>query len=522
MSRPERPRSRRHLRYALTAAGLAAVVALSACSTTSSAAKTSSGGGAGGDLSVGTLHAPTSLDPATGTGGTDYPYLYLLYARLITFDPETLALRPGLATSWKFTGPNKTEFDLTLRQGVKFSDGTPFNADAVVYSLNRYNSSGVQTDLQPVTSVQATGPYSVAIHLKQPYSLLPSLLADRAGMIVSPTAAKQEGKSFAAQPVGAGPFSFVEQVAGSSVSLKRNPTYYAAGRIKLDTVRFSIFSTATALVNALTTSQINFALNIPGTDVATLRSRKSLTVKVGPSLQFNDIAFNGSLAPVNDKAVRQAFNYALDREALNKVYTAGLGKPEYEPLPPSHPDYDPSPALRWPYDPAKAKALLAAAGKPNVTMTCIQIPGLGYEEMGPIIVSEEAAVGIHIKVQTMSGAQGLELFNERKTSPCLFVGWSGRPDPELTYLQNFSSKGFYNPGGTDNGIDGLLDQMNNTYDTQARKGLFGQMDVALHENAPYAPLMSVPDVVAYAAGVTNYVPNQQGKDDLSTIVVNDG
>lgn len=505
---------------ALALLAVTAMIALGACSTTGSSARTTSGGGS--DLVVGTLHPPTSLDPASGTGGTDYPYLYLLYARLINFDPQTLAPTPGLATSWKFTGTNKLEFDLTLRQGVKFADGTPFNADAVVYSLTRYNTTGVQTDLTDVTSVQATGPYSVALHLKQPYSALPSVLADRAGMIVSPTAAKSEGKSFGTQPVGAGAFAFDSEVSGSKVSLKRNASYYAADQIKLAGVTFSIFSAATALVNALTTSQVDFALNIPGSDVSTISSTKAITVKVGPSLTFDEIAFNGSLAPVNKPAVRQAFNYALDRTALNKVFTDGLGKPEYEPVPPGNPDYDSSPSLQWAYDPAKAKQLLAAAGTPNVQMTCIQIPGLGYEEMGPIIVSEEAAVGIHITIQTMSGAEGLELFNERKTAPCLFVGWSGRPDPELTYRQNYASSGFYNPGGTNNGIDGLLDQMDSTYDAQGRSALFGQMDTALFQSAPYAPLMSVPDIVAYHSNVTNYVPNQQGKDDLSMIAMTNG
>jgi peptide/nickel transport system substrate-binding protein len=516
MSRPERTR---RLRTALILATAASVLTLAACSTTGATAKTSTDSSG---ITVGTLHPPTSLDPASGTGGTDYPYLYLLYGRLMNFNPQTLATTPGLATSWKFTGANKLEFDLTLRQGVKFSDGTPFNAAAVVYSLNRYNSTGVQTDLNDVTSVQATGPYTVALHLKQPYSALPSVLADRAGMIVSPTAAKSEGKSFGTQPVGAGAFSFVNEVTDSKVTFKRNPTYYAANQIKTNSMTFSIFSVATALVNALTTSQIDFALNIPGTDVPTLQSSKGITVKAGSSLQFNEVAFNGKLSPVNDKAVRQAFNYALDRQALNKVFTGGLGKPEYEPLPPGNPDYDSSPALQWPYDPAKAKSLLAAAGKPSVQVTCIQIPGLGYEEMGPIIVSEEAAVGIHITIQTMAGAQGLELFNERKTAPCLFVGWSGRPDPELTYRQNYASSGFYNPGGTDNGIDGLLDQMDSTYDANSRAGLFAQMDTALFDSAPYAPLMSVPDIVAYHSTVQNYVPNQQGKDDLSTLVMSGG
>jgi peptide/nickel transport system substrate-binding protein len=521
MSRPEPTTRRRRprLRTALTLLTVASALTLGACSTASTAAKTSSDTGG---ITVGTLHPPTSLDPASGTGGTDYPYLYLLFGRLMNFDPQTLATTPGLATSWKFVGADKLEFDLTLRQGVKFTDGTPFNADAVVYSLNRYNSTGVQTDLNDVTSVDATGPYTVALHLKAPYSALPSVLADRAGMIVSPTAAKSEGKSFGTQPVGAGPFTFVNEVADSKVTYKRNPSYYAADQIKASGMTFSIFSAATALVNALTTNQIDFALNIPGTDVPSIQSNKDITVKVGPSLQFNDVAFNGKLSPVNDKAVRQAFNYALDRQALNKVFTGGLGKPEFEPLPPGNPDYDSSPALQWQYDPAKAKSLLAAAGTPNVQMTCIQIPGLGYEEMGPIIVSEEAAVGIHITIQTMSGAQGLELFNERKTAPCLFVGWSGRPDPELTYRQNFSTTGFYNPGGTDNGIDGLLATMDNTYDANARADLFSQMDTALFDAAPYAPLMSVPDVVAYHSNVQNYVPNQQGKDDLSTLAVTGG
>lgn len=188
---------------AITAA-VAAVLLLSGFQASKTASDT---------IAIGTPFAPTTLDPQVGTSGGDYAYLYFLFDRLIQQDPLTGALKPMLATSWSFVGKNKLAFDLNLRRGVKFQDGTPFNADAVIATFKRQKAKGdVLNNLQFVKGYKKLSPYKVRILLSQQNAQLPYGLADRAGMIFSPTAlAKTGDKDFGNNPVGAGAYKFVSQ-----------------------------------------------------------------------------------------------------------------------------------------------------------------------------------------------------------------------------------------------------------------------------------------------------------------------
>ena len=196
----------------------------------------------GGTLRISAPANPSSLDPATGGAGSDHAFLFTMYDTLTEWDFETLKPKPGLAESWSFTDP--TTFVLNIRPGVTFHDGTPLDAEAVKFNLERNKSdpkSNIKADLASMASVEVTGPMQVTLKLNTPDAALPGILSDRAGMMVSPTALKAASAGNVARtPVGAGAYAFVSWADGEKIVVKRNEKYWKPNRPYPDGIEFSI------------------------------------------------------------------------------------------------------------------------------------------------------------------------------------------------------------------------------------------------------------------------------------------
>jgi peptide/nickel transport system substrate-binding protein len=519
--------SRRPARRATVAAlaTLALAASLAACSSgssgSSSGGSSAAAGGSGTTLRAGIVNPPDSIDPSVGQGGNDYLELYPLFDRLFNFDPQTGALQPGLALSGKYTDAGQLTYQLTLRQGVKFSDGTPVNAAAVKASFEHYIASGIYADLGPtyVKSFTVNSTYVITINLAQQYSALPYILADRAGMIVSPAALAKYGKSFAIHPVGAGPYMFSSQVTGSTITLVKNPKYWNPSAVHLAGITYTIYQSAQAMESAARAGQIDFAEGVAATDVPGLKSDSSLVTQVLPSLQFDELVFNPKVAgPLSNAKIRQAVNYAINRNAVNQIAQGGLGKLMWEPMPPGSPYFDATIAPTYAYSPAKAKQLIASSGyHGSLSFNCLVPTPTPWQAYAPAIQSEMAAVGLKMNLVQEGVVQALDDYNVHQKDPCFFIAFSGRPDPWETFEQNFASSGIYNGGRYNFGIDGLLSQANKIYAPTARKQIFAQMATVLQQTAPFAPLVTVPLIDSYSKRVKDFVPNFQGKDNLSSI-----
>jgi peptide/nickel transport system substrate-binding protein len=531
--------ARRRARYCTGALFLAAPLALAACTSSgagtvaagsgSSSSSSSSAGGTGatvpttatGTLTVGTSAAPTSLDPADGTSGYDYQYLYSLYARLLTFNPKTLAPEPGIATSWGFGGPGNLTFHLTLRSGLTFQDGTPLNADAVKQSLEHDLALKVDTSLTgDVKAINVTGTDSLNIVLTQPLADLPSILADRPGMITSPTAVKKYGTNFGNNPVGAGPYRLVQYIPGVKVVLGAWSGYKSAGEPapRLQTLTFDIVTSPTALVNELTSGQIQYAYDVEATNLPALRADSSLVVNVEPSLSFAMLVPNTAKAPLNNTDVRLAIEYGIDRQALSDaVQGKGVGQPSWQPLPAGTAGFDPTAQNPWPYNPAKAKQLLAAAGYPHgLTINGITPNIAPFNQDATIIAAELAQIGIQVNWKEESIAQSEVDFSEKQTAPLFSVAWSGRPAAALTYEQVYASTSFYRPGGAKvPGLDQAIAAMDSAYTTAALSADIHKVNVLIDKYAPGFPLYTEPNITVYANTVHGDTPNAQGKNDLN-------
>src|SRR5690625_2072992 len=203
-------------------------------------------------LKVAAMANPSSMDPATGGSGADHILLYPVFDTLVEWDYDTLEPKPGLAKSWAY--PDPQTLVLTLQEGVRFHDGTPFDAEAVKFNLDRNRSdqrSNIRTELITVESVDVTGPLEVTLKLKEPDTSLVLILSDRAGMMVSPTAVQKLGENHDRNPVGAGPMKFVSWSDGERIELTKNTDYWKKNRPLVGGISFRIIPDSATRLRAV-------------------------------------------------------------------------------------------------------------------------------------------------------------------------------------------------------------------------------------------------------------------------------
>src|SRR5579871_2238109 len=478
-------------------------------------------------LTIGVSSEPFTLDPAMGLSGYDYPLLYTIFDRLLTFDPKTLEPRPGLAESWEFAGDDKLTFRMKLRPNLKFQDGTTLDADAVKESLIHFQTGGRIHDLDVVKSIDVVDPLTIELKLARQFSPLTAVLADRAGMISSPAAMKKYGKDYDRHPVGAGPFMVKQWNAGSSLELEAFPDYWNKSRVKLNGITFRIIANGTSLISAAMTGQVDYAYNLESKSLAALQASPRIRVSPEPSFQYNMINVNDGYAPMDNVLVRQAVAMSIDRNALADV---SLGDAKGEgttslPVPPSNFASDPRYADYYKYDPAKAKQLLAQAGFANgLTLKICANPnsaGMGTD-MTDVERETMKAVGINLEAVVLTGSACVQAFNLRHEFPIWQGGFSGRPHPYMTFEAYFGSSGAYNKTHLKfPGVDELLDKIASTYSLEEQKPLFAELDRLWIEQMPIIPLFFRPNLSVYGKSVAGEVPNAQGKPDPTSLYFTD-
>lgn len=492
---------------------IAAVVTLAsvvACSSSAGAG----GHGSSDTIEIGSMFPPGTLDPTTGTQGSDLAYLDFVFDRLIQQNPQTGALEPMLATSWKYVGADKLQLAVTLRHGVKFQDGTPFNAQAVVdYSTAFIKAGNIANLLQYVTKVTAVGDDQVIYHLSQENAQLPNGLTGRAGMIPSPTAVQKEGKNFASHPVGAGPYSFVSETQGASYKFTSYPGYWNNADLKrVKNIEFKIFQSDTALVNGIRSGVVDVAFHLASQDVKTLKGISDLKVSVGNGTQFGLTYFNSSRKPLNDPRVRLAYNLALDRKSIMEAVTDGLGQVTTQPVAPGTIGYIKSQEPVFSYDQAKAKQLMQEAGYGNgVDMTCYEYPGLGFETAAPIIIAEEKAIGINLKIVPGTPAQVGSFFTNKAEPVCFLANYGGAN--AATAFGLLWSQAYYNAGKTNYGIDDSYAKFYKTYTDAGIEQIAKDINASQQTNPGYAPMFTAPLVNVYQKDIAGWVTSNLGIDN---------
>jgi ABC-type transport system substrate-binding protein len=349
---------------------------------------------------------PDSLDPANAESNPSEAVNRMIFENLVKFDPK-LNLVPGLAEKWE-QAQDGMSWTFFLRKGVKFHDGTPFNAEAVKYFIDRMigpekpSRAGLYAPL--VDSATVVDEYTVKVNMKAPFAFLLNNIAHSASGIVSPTAHKAMGKDIARKPVGTGPFKFVEWVHGDHLTLTRNDDYWG-GKPKLEKIVVKTVKEDSARVMMLQSGDAQLAVRLPSEDIPRLEKDASIQLDSTETLRVLYIGFNCAKKPFSDERVRQAFNLAMDRESIVKNIYQGRAMAASNIVAPLTTGY--FPLAPYPHDPEKAKKLLAEAGFPNGLKAKFISPQGRYPkdfEMAQALQQQWKKAGIDVSLDTMEWA----------------------------------------------------------------------------------------------------------------------
>jgi peptide/nickel transport system substrate-binding protein len=428
----------------------------------------------------------------------------------------TLNIVPQLGTGYEWADP--LTLVIKLRPGVLFHDGEKMDAASVKYSLDRHlgmSGSFRRSEISSMDHVEIVDPMTVKIILKQPFAPFVAQLTDRAGMVVSPKAAEATGKDFGLHPVCTGPFKFTERVPQDRVVVDRFPGYWNAGAIHFDRVVYQpIIDSATRLAN-LQAGALEMSSVLP-TDAAAVRADPKLVLTVWDWLGYNGITLNVGNGPRantkfgTDRRVRQAFELALDRQALVQVVYEGMYTPTNQAVPPSSPYHAPSikPPLR---DPARAKALLREAGVTLPYKLELMVSNLpDSQQVGEVIQSMAAEAGFEVKLVAVESASALAAA-ARGDFEALMVYWSGRSDPDGNLWSFIHSGAAQNDGRFSNpAIDTLLDQARGVTDIPARRAIYEKMWGVAEQELPIIYLWHPKHSWGLSRKLANFTPVPDG------------
>ncbi len=387
------------------------------------------------DLRIGLQEDPDVLDPDQSRTFVGRIVYASLCDKLVDITPE-LKIIPMLATKWDWSDGGKT-LTLSLRKGVTFQDGTPFDAEAVKYNIERsktFELSKRKSEVKSIETVEVVDPLTVKFHLAAPDATLMAQLSDRAGMMISPTAAKKEGADFGLNPVCSGPFKFVSRVQQDKIVLEKYAGYYDADKIHFDKVTFLPIPDTTVRLANLRAGDLDMIERLAPTDLASAKADAKLSVAAATSIGYQGITVNIANTAAADNPmgksalVRQALSLSLDRDAINQVVFNGAFAPGNQPFPPTSPWYDKDFPIQK-RDVAKAKALLKQAGYDKVDVSIQAANSPDATQVMQVIQSMAAEAGINVKIVTKEFATMLK-DQTAGDFQATQVGWSGRVDPD--------------------------------------------------------------------------------------------
>ncbi len=444
---------------------------------------------------------PDQLDPHKTTAYASFQILENVYDTLIAPEATGGGYAPELAESWT-TAPDAKSWTFRLRQGVRFADGTDFDAADVVYSLNRIIEGKLSNAyrLEPVTAVEAVDPHTVRIDLKRPTPYLLSQLGGFKGTAILPEGAA-ENLDLARQTDGTGPFRVARDTA-AGVTLLPNENYWGP-RPRVTSLEFRYISEPTTALVALQTGEVDWTDNLPPAQVTKLAHDSQVRLGQLPSVDYWYMAPNFTRAPFDDPKVRRAINLGLDRQAIAEAAQPGLAVPIQTAIPDGvygHSDY--TPVTR---DVLRARQLLAEAGHPKLGMGLMVTSE--YPETvqaAQVIASNLHEVGIDVRVEVEELATWLDREGKGEFDTFL-LGWLGNADPYDYYQSQHACDGSNNyQKYCDPETDQLLEQAATETDGSRRVQLYDEAARRIVDANSYLYLYSPQVVHGWSPKLTGY------------------
>jgi peptide/nickel transport system substrate-binding protein len=472
---------------------------------------------AGADvLRIGLQADPSTLDPAQSAAFVDRVVMAAVCDKLIEVDAK-LAYVPQLATEWSWA-PDGLSLTMKLRAGVTFHDGEPFDAEAVRFNIERDKTvsySRRKSELAPVKSVTVIDPLTVRLDLSEPYAPLLAQLSDRAGMMVSPKAARELGDRLGVRPVCAGPYRLAEWVPQDRLVFEKFDRYWNAAAVQIDRVVYLPIPDDTVRLTNLRAGAFQLSERIAPSDLGTVRGDPQLKLYDSVSVGYRVLSINtnkGEAAKTplgTNRKLREAFELSIDRAILNQVAFDGAFTPTNQPEAPGtafHAAAFPVPAR----DLARAKALVAESGGGRVPVNLMIGSDPLDSRVAQIIQAMAGEAGFDVKITVTEAATLLSRITAGNYEMALLI-WSGRADPDANVAVWLACDGFINWGKyCDPKLDDILRRARQSTDAAERKQLYAEAAAIYLPARPYLFLYHLKWFWGASAKLSGIVPHPDG------------
>lgn len=461
----------------------------------------------GGTLNVGFKDDAKTLDPIYSTVWSERQVLFLIYDSLLNIDAD-FSIKPGLAREWSFDDTS-TRLTLNLVADVKFHDGTPFNAEAVKWNLERRMDESANSpqrgQLQPfIASIETPDELTVVINLHKPYPALPGLLTDRAGLMVSPTAAQAAPEDFGSKPVGTGPFSFVNWQRGSRVEVKRNENFWQDGLPHLDSVVFQDVSAAVVGIQRMITGELDIMPEISPQNARLLDGNADVELLRVPVGNWFSLQWHWYEAPFDNDALRKAVAHALDRERINQILWAGQGTVASS-LTPDGLWWTPEGVPTYEFDREQAKKYLAESGYDTATPLKLSAPSDPLlRQLVQLVMEDLGEIGLTVELEPIAQSEWYPRVFSRQIN-FTPIRWTQRADPDGLIQMLFHSKGSGNTTGYSNPeVDALIEEAGQMTDPAKRAPIYSKIHEQIFTDLPYVSIAFSGEFVAMNKAVEGF------------------
>ncbi|MCC3594492.1 ABC transporter substrate-binding protein [Microcoleus sp. PH2017_28_MFU_U_A] len=502
-----------------------------------------------GALVYGAGGPPVNLEPGNVTDGNSVIAIDQIYNRLTDFKPGTVELAPSLATEWSSSTDGKT-WTFKLRSGVKFHDGTDFDADAVKFNVDRwwdaknphgYRDSGKTYQIWKnffagfkgdkdslVKDVTVVDKSAIRFVLNRPFAAFPSAIGSGYFGIASPAAVKKAGAKYGTPgslAVGTGPFVFKEWISGDRIILEKNPNYWKAGTPKVNQLVLRFVDDPAARLAQLRAGQLDFTVDLTPDQLKEVQADTNLETVLRPSFNVGYLALNPGYAPLAKPEVRRAIAQTINKQAIVKAFWGELGKYDSQFIPPSLNWAESDKVKDYEFNPQQAKAMLAKAGYPNgfdLDLWYMPVSRPYFPTPKPIaeaFAADLSAIGIRVKLLTKDWSAYLADRLKPPGFQAFMMGWTGDyGDPDNFYYPHFGPGSTADLGNWKNPkVLELLDRGRASGDKAARGKIYAEVSEILHGEAVRLPIVHSQPLLGKRKNIKGWIPSPLGSESFEDV-----